>query len=179
MIKANPKVTIKVPDPEYGTVVFSYTNDNGVSTTATTTGTYSVYYGSNISYEVTPEGDYYVESMTGVENINPTPPIANAVTGTQNNITSDISEITCTLSPNPTVTVICCDTNGTELGAEKVTLKFGTTDISSSEGKKVTYYSNIGNTFTATAVDGNEYHFSGFYTQRPVSYTHLTLPTKA
>lgn len=162
----NPTVTIEVP--ANCTVEFAYTNDNGVSTTANATGTYSVYYGSDISYKVNPKDGYYVATMTGVTTQSPTPPVAEAVTGSISNIIADVTDtITCTINPNPTVKVICCDTDGTELGAEKVTLKFGTTDIISSEGKKVTYNSDTANTFTATAVSEDEYHFSGFYTQRP------------
>lgn len=163
----NPKVTIDVPSN--CTVDFTYINGNGVEATAHTAGTYSVYYGSNISYKVTPADDYYVASMTGVTTKTPTPPVAEAVTGTISNITADVADtITCTLNPNPTVTIECYDSTGTKIeSGAGITVDGGTVALTK-QSKSVLYNSETGVTFTASvdAEDVHQYRFLGYYTTK-------------
>lgn len=161
----NPTVTIEVP--ANCTVDFTYTNDNGVSTTATTAGTYSVYYGSNVSYKVTPNDGFYVASMTGVTTKTPKPPVTEAVTGSISNITTDVADtITCTLNPNPTVTIECYDSTGTKIESGAGITVDGGTGALTKQSKSVLYNSETRVTFTASAdaEDVHHYRFLGYYT---------------
>ncbi|MGN1131609.1 MAG: InlB B-repeat-containing protein, partial [Ruminococcus sp.] len=157
----NPTVTIEVP--ANCTVEFTYTNDNGVSATATTAGTYSVYYGSDISYKVTPNDGYYVETMTGVTTKTPTPPVAGVVTGKSTNITADVAKITCTLKASPKVTVECYDSKGTKLTSGVGITVDGGSQANTTQTKTVLYNDSTGVTFTASTEDSNKYVFLGYY----------------
>ena len=163
-LEKNPTVTIAVP--ANCTVEFAYTNDNGVSTTATTAGTYSVYYGSDISYKVTPNDGFYVATMEGVTNKSPTPPVAGEVTGSIPNITADVTDtITCTINPNPTVTIKCYDSTGNEIKSGAGITVDGVTGVNTTQTKTVLYKDSTGATFTASVADShkNNYVFLGYY----------------
>lgn len=168
----NPKVTIDVPSN--CTVDFTYTNGNGTVTTDTVTTAitkkeYYVYYGSNVSYKVTPNDGFYVASMTGVTTNTPRPPVAEAVTGTISNITADVADtITCTLNPNPTVTIECYDSTGTKIESGAGITVDGGTEALTKQSKSVLYYSETGVTFTASAdaEDVHHYRFLGYYTTK-------------
>lgn len=163
-LEKNPTVTIAVP--ANCTVEFAYTNDNGVSTTATTAGTYSVYYGSDISYKVTPNDGFYVATMEGVTHKSPTPPVAGEVTGSILNITADVTDtITCTLNPNPTVTIKCYDSTGNEIKSGAGITVDGVTGVNTTQTKTVLYKDSTGATFTASVANShkNNYVFLGYY----------------
>ena len=157
----NPTVTIDVP--ANCTVEFSYTNDNGVSDTATTAGKYSVYYGSDISYKVTPNDGYYVATMTGVTTKTPAPPVAGVVTGNSTNITADVAKITCTLKVSPKVTVECYDSKGTKLTSGVGITVDGGSVANTTQTKTVLYNDSTGATFTACIENSNKYVFLGYY----------------
>ncbi|MGN0475870.1 MAG: InlB B-repeat-containing protein [Ruminococcus sp.] len=161
VLEKNPTVTIEVP--ANCTVEFTYTNDNGVSATATTAGTYSVYYGSDISYKVTPNDGYYVETMTGVTTKTPTPPVAGVVTGKSTNITADVAKITCTLKVSPKVTVECYDSKGTKLTSGVGITVDGGSVVKTTQTKTVLYNDSTGATFTASVENSQKYVFLGYY----------------
>ncbi|MDY4812646.1 MAG: hypothetical protein SO152_02200, partial [Ruminococcus sp.] len=162
----NPKVTIDVP--ANCTVDFTYTNDSGTVTTdtvttATTDRQYSVYYGSDISYKVTPNDGYYVEEMTGVATKTPKPPVAGVVTGTSTNIIADVAKIKCTIKVSPKVTVECYDSKGTKLTSGVGITVDGVTGVNTTQTKTVLYNDSTGATFTASIENSNKYVFLGYY----------------
>ncbi|MBQ7965682.1 MAG: hypothetical protein IJ331_06350, partial [Ruminococcus sp.] len=96
------KPTVSISKPTNADAIsFKYLVD-GVEKTATAAGTYYVDYDSKITYTVTPKSGYYVSAMTGVTIGNIT---SGAVSGTKNNVTANISNVTATLANNRTVSV--------------------------------------------------------------------------
>ncbi len=124
-ILAKPTVAVKKPTNS-SAISFKYLVD-GVETTATTAGTYPVDYNSKITYAVTPSTGYYVSAMTGVTMGTIS---SSTVTGTKSGVTSNITNVTATLTKNNTVTVNVDDTSDATEGAsmtiDSTAVSFGT-----------------------------------------------------
>ena len=91
---------------------FKYYSE-GLETTVSTTGTYYIDYGTNISYSVTPNTGYYVQTMSGVTMGAIS---ASTATGTKNNVTANVGAVTATLTANKTVTVNVDNTSSVTTG---------------------------------------------------------------
>ncbi|MBQ7133706.1 MAG: hypothetical protein IJO20_04340 [Ruminococcus sp.] len=91
---------------------FKYYSE-GLETTVSTTGTYYIDYGTNISYSVTPNTGFYVQSMSGVTMGAIS---ASTATGTKNNVTANVGAVTATLTANKTVTVNVDNTSSVTTG---------------------------------------------------------------
>lgn len=114
-IALKPKVTIEKP-ANASSISFDYYVD-GVKTNKTSVGLYYVDYDTDITYSVTPETGYYVNSMTGVEMGIKT---SSTTIGTKSNVKSNISEVTAVLVENNTVIVNIDSTSVTSDGASMI-----------------------------------------------------------
>ena len=110
-----PKVSVEKP-VNASSISFDYYLD-GVKTNKTSVGSYYIDYNSDITYSVTPETGYYVNSMTGVEMGIKT---SSTTIGTKSNVKSNISEVTAVLVENNTVIVNIDSTSVTSDGASMI-----------------------------------------------------------
>ena len=110
-----PQVSVKKP-VNASSISFDYYVD-GVNTNITSVGSYYIDYNSDITYSVTPETGYYVNSMTGVEMGIKT---SSTTIGTKSNVKSNISEVTAVLVENNTVIVNIDSTSVTSDGASMI-----------------------------------------------------------
>lgn len=164
---AKPKVTIYTVTNSK--VNLTYLNEDGTSSTTieNASGECEVPYNTTITLNIIPEAGYYVSSVSGVT---ATVPASGTITATKEQVKDNLT-VSYELAENPTVTIECYDTSGTELAiGPDVKITIGEEATNS---KKVEYDASNETVFVANVTTENSYQFIGFYTQAPTEENPL------